>query len=198
MKKLLTAFTALTLLFAPAAAQQPEDDRATLESQVPAMMEIVRTFMDYARENRLEQMMPREDLLRGLEGVLRPDESGYALAEEFYRMVRLTPEQEVAMRDFHLSREQLFAMLDHVMDNGLGTNPQDLDRFLTREQQDVVDNLQLSPEQMQAIQRLLSQNLVPMMDNLQRRTADTGDAMQFDGLLQMLMQLIPRSSDDLR
>jgi hypothetical protein len=78
------------------------------------------------------------------------------------------------------------------------TTPQDLDQFLTRDQQLVVDNLQLSSEQIDAMERLLSQQIVPMMERLQGRVGDVGQGVELTGaqsdLFQMLLQLIPPST----
>lgn len=194
MKTLISAVLALTLLVAaPARAQEPDPP-----SQVPVMMDLVRMIMQQAREGRLDQLMPRQDQLRGLEGVLRPDQDGYALADELLQAVRLSPEQEEQMRSFRFSREQLFAMLDYVMDHGLETRPQDLDPFLTREQQQVVDGLQLTSQQIDTFRQLLSDRLLPLMDSLQGRVGDLGNGVELNGsqgdLLQMLLQMIPPST----
>lgn len=192
MKKLIVAFLALTLLSSPSRA-----DEADPQAQV--MMDIVRMIVQQAREGRLEQLIPHQEQLRGLEGVLRPDgDNGYAPAEEVYRVVKPTPQQEQAMRGFRLSQEQMFAMLDFMLDHGAATRPQDLDQFLTRDQQMVMDNLQLSSQQMEALQQLLSQQIVPMMERLQGRVGDVGQGVQLTGpqsdLFQMLLQLIPPSA----
>ncbi len=197
MKKLLTAFLAFTLMTAPAVlAQQPEDEESNVPP-VPVMMDLVRTLMQMSRDGRLEQMMPRADQLRGLETILRPDGQGYGLAEELLRAVKPSPEQEQAMRGFHLEQDQVYAMLDYVMDHGRSTRPEDMDQFLTRDQQDVIDNLQLSNDQISSLETLLSQAVIPMMDQLQSRTDNVRTVFDpQNGLLQMLMQMIPQSNRD--
>lgn len=194
MKTLISAVLALTLLVVPPArAQEP-----ATPSQVPVVMDLVRMIIAQARDGRLEQLTPRPDQLRGLEGILRPDQDGYALAEELLGSVRLSPEQQEQMRSFHFSREQLFAMLDYVMDHGMETRPQDLDPFLTREQQQVLDGLQLTGEQIDTFRELLSDRLLPLMDSLQGRVGDLGQGVDLNGpqgdFLQLLLQMIPPSA----